>query len=143
MGQAIVSSKNKSIRLVSAKSNTVDEDISELGMTEHEFQSQEPNTPDITIVDSPLPMYCFMCHRGLCERIGSLQPYPFTWYEHVEYFYRMKHHGYKQAVANRAWVSHDGGGTVKNLWRTQPDVEKVMRENKDRCVADIRELKQL
>jgi GT2 family glycosyltransferase len=100
--------------------------------------------PD-TISDQPLPMFCCMMPRILFEKVGPLKEYPYGWYEDEEFFWRMKKHGYQQAISGKAWVRHLGGGggtgaTVKELWAQNPEIKTVMENNRLQCLADLKKL---
>jgi len=139
MGESLVTRKKDNIRLVSARSNNPGKDAPE-GLFAEMHSAKDADLPKEIIVDEPLPMYCCMCHRGLFRRIGDIQPYPYTWYENEEFFYRMKHYGYHQAIATRSWVSHKGGATVREVLQKDPSLEDVMLANRDRCLADLKPL---
>jgi len=91
-----------------------------------------------------LSMYCFMCHRDLFKKCnGFIKSYPFGWYEDMEFAFRMKKHGYKQAVCTSSWIYHEGECTVKELWRRDVKSRQIMSEtNADQCNADIQKLYQ-
>jgi GT2 family glycosyltransferase len=90
-----------------------------------------------------LSMYCFMCHRDLFARCGGfIKQYPYGFYEDEEFAYRMQKNGFKQAVCKDSWVHHDGGLTVKALWRSDPKIQVVMEEdNRNRCIVDMKSLR--
>lgn len=89
--------------------------------------------------DAYLAMHCFMVRRDLFKRVGGfIKNYPFGWYEDMEFAYRLKKHGLRQAIAGNAWVRHEGYVTVKHTWRRTPASRKIMEEeNYQRCCNDI------
>jgi hypothetical protein len=128
---------------VAARSdNPNDDDLPELKLEYDNFNSSSI-TKGVSVVDSPLPLYCCMCHRGLFERIGPIKHYPYTWFENEEFFYRMKFHGHKQAVAMKSWVHHEGSATVDYLLKNHSDpksVEQQMKNNRERCLTELKQL---
>lgn len=93
---------------------------------------------DVVVADpEPLPMICALFHRELTKRIGTLKEYPLAGYENVEFFHRMAKHKYKQAVSGKAWVSHEGGGTINQL---SGKMLRIMEQNYDKCINDIKSL---
>lgn len=142
MGEALVDHKKEEIRMVVPLSNNPG-GLDELTVPYREFESMPNDRPQIMLCDKPLPMYCFMCHRGLFKRIGPIKTYPNTGFEDEEFFYRMKYHGYKQAIANHAWIKHQGSATVKYLKKSVDNAKKFEEElatNRDRAIHDLREL---
>ena len=135
LGGALLAMKEKDVRLVSARSDNPMSNIPELkaDRTDDEIGN--------IVVDSPLPLYCTMCHRELFNHIGGfIKPYPYGWYEDEELFWRMRKHGFHQGIAGRSWVHHEGEATIRHLWKKNPDIKKIMLENKERCLKDIRAL---
>lgn len=134
LGTALLTMREDNVRLVSARSNNPLSDIPEL---KSECMEAIPNV----IVDSPLPLYCAMCHRELFNRIGGfIKSYPYGWYEDEELFWRMHKHGFRQGIAGRSWVHHEGEATIQYLWKKNPAIKQTMLENKERCLQDIRAL---
>lgn len=90
------------------------------------------------VADEPLPLYCAMFHRELFHRIGGfLRTYPYAGYEDVELFYRMKSHGYGQAVCGTSWVKHYAGKTVTAVAESDKVAREEMELNRERCMADL------
>jgi GT2 family glycosyltransferase len=87
-----------------------------------------------------LPWCSVLFPRKMFEEVGPLKEYPYGWYEDEEYFWRMKKHGFKQAVSGRAWVRHHGGATVKELWQHKPETKAIMESNRHQCVADLKKM---
>lgn len=143
MGEALVKNKKDNVRFVCARSNNpTDDSIPELKLEYNNF-SKTSFENDVSVVDSPLPMYCFMCHRDLFNKIGSIKHYPYTWFENEEFFYRMKKAGFKQAVSMKSWVHHKGSATVNYLLKNHANPKSVKEEmdlNRDRCITDIRQI---
>jgi len=134
LGEALIKGKSQNVRLVVPRSDNPGED--EAGF----LKANANDYCDDLISPDPLPFYCAMCHRELFNRIGPLKPYPYTWFENEEFFYRMRSRGFHQGIAGRSWIHHEGSSTVKALWKKQPETEKTMLENRNRCLADIRSL---
>jgi len=135
MGESLVKGKKSNIRLIVPRTdNPGDDEIPELKALHTEY------TDDV-VATASLPFYCFLCHRDLFKRIGPIKEYPYTWFENEEFHYRMKAHGYKQAICGRSWIHHDGSATVKQLWRQHPTAEETMLENRDRCINDIKNIR--
>jgi GT2 family glycosyltransferase len=140
MGEALVLHKSDDVRLVVPLSDNPGELHIDSAVPVDDFQTPENQ---ITIADNPLPMYCFMCHRVLFDRIGPIHAYPYTWYENEEFFYRMKYYGFKQAIANESWIHHEGSATVNYILRNHKnpkEIESEMEANKQRCITELRAL---
>jgi len=143
MGEALVTQKDNDIRFVAARSDNPNDDENPQLKLEYDSFNFSSYREAVMPVDSPLPMYCCMCHRGLFERIGAIKHYPYTWFENEEFFYRMKFFGYRQAIAAKSWVHHVGSATVNYILRQHPnrkEVEDEMQRNRERCVTELREL---
>jgi GT2 family glycosyltransferase len=96
---------------------------------------------DIVLEDTYLPLYCSLCHRELFDRIGGfVKPYPYGWHEDEELAFRMRHHGFRQAICGKSWVHHEGAATVNELLRNNPELIDVMESNKEKCLSDISSL---
>ena len=95
------------------------------------------------ISEQPVPMFCCIAPRILFDKVGPLKEYPYGWYEDEEFFWRMKKHGYKQAISGKSWVRHLGGSvgaTVRELWQKDPEIKKVMENNRLQCLSDLKKL---
>lgn len=96
---------------------------------------------DLIVNDSFLPLYCVMCHRDLFKHIGGfIKQYPYAGYEDEELAFRMNHYGFQQAICGKAWVYHEGSGTLKTLVKKQPEIRDILDTNRERCIADIQKL---
>ena len=136
LGTSLLSMKSENVRLVSARADNPVSDIPEL-----KAEATDQAIDDV-IVDAPLPLFCALCHRELFNRIGGpIKPYPYTWYEDEELFWRMKKHGFRQGVSGRSWVHHEGHATIKRLWRKDPAIREVMKANRELCLKDIEALR--
>lgn len=136
MGETLLALKNKGVRMVSAMTNNpVDGDPQQKG---EKFNRSEEDY--ILENDSFLTMYCFMCHRQLFSKCGGfLKQYPYGYFEDHEFAHRMKKQGYSQAVCKSSWVYHEGQATIRNIWRSQPNIRKIMEEdNRVRCLDDMK-----
>lgn len=79
-------------------------------------------------VPSYLPMYCFLSHRELFDRVGLFQEFPYCGLESQEFASRMLSKGYKQAIAGKSWVYHSGGATI-NRYKNDTKVQEIIRKN--------------
>lgn len=139
MGESLLNLKSKGVRMVSAKmNNPVGGDPAQKG------EKIETEQADVIIGDdSYLSLSCFMCHRELFNRIGGfLKEYQYGYFEDEEIAARMRKFGYKQAVARKSYVYHEGQKTIKNVQRIDPNIRKIMEEdNRKRCIEDMKRLK--
>ncbi len=141
LGDTLLTLKNHGVRMVSPRTNNpvnCDENTPQKG-------EKDALKDDVILGDDQfLSMYCFLCHRDLFKHCGGfIKNYPYGYFEDEEFAYRMRKHGYKQAVAGTSWIHHEGAVTVKSLWRKSVAIRKVMQEeNRDRCIADVRALMQ-
>lgn len=137
MGDTLLSLKDKGVRMVAPRTNNAAN-----GDERQECEKGTKAVEDIILEEGHLSMYCFMCHRQLFSKVGGfIKNYPYGWFEDEEFAYRMRKFGYKQAISGKGWVHHDGGCTVKELWRDNHDARKVMTEdNRERCIKDIKVL---
>jgi len=136
MGKSLLDFKEKGVRMVSARSNNP-------GPGAHEtLRGKKTDEVDDFVLESGvLPLYCAMAHRDLFGHIGGfLKPYPFGWYEDEELSFRMRKHGFKQGVCGKSWVHHEGGATIEQLWKDQPETKEIMESNRDKCIADMESL---
>lgn len=137
MGMSLLDLKSKGVRMVAPKTNNpLGGDPSQFG------EKGAAESEDVILEDTHLSMYCFMCHRDLFSHVGGfLKEYPYGWYEDEEFAHRMRKHGFKQAVCDKSWVFHEGEATLKEVWRRDPKILKLMEvENRKRCIADVRSL---
>lgn len=126
--------KGKGIKLISAKTNSPGTAAS----YDERLICPEPKDNENIVVESPLPLFCSICHRELFKRIGGfLKPYQFAWFEDEELFWRMKYYGFKQAICGNSWVHHEGGATITDIWKTRPKVKEIMEANQQECLRDI------
>jgi GT2 family glycosyltransferase len=128
--------KDKGVKLVSARTNDpgscVNYDPRLIG-------EADTNIGGDVVVDTPLPLFCALCHRELFKRIGGfVKNYPYAWYEDEELFWRMRYYKYHQAIASKSYVKHDGGVTIKSLLENSPKTLSVLEGNRELCAKDIR-----
>lgn len=138
MGRSLLTLKSEGVRMVSPRTNNPGEDVDPALKGE-----KGEDLPDAILEKgSFLPLYCAMCHRELFGRInGFIQEYPYGWFEDQELAHRMQYFRFKQAVCGKSWIYHEGGKTVKEVWRGNPKVQKIMEENnRQRCIEDMRSL---
>lgn len=145
MGESLLRSRGEGVKMVSPKTNNP----TVMGC-DSKFEAQYGEKPqygvsneanDIVLdQENHLSMYCIMCHRELFRKIGFIKEYPFGYYEDEEFAHRMRSHGYKQAVCGSSWIYHEGGSTIKYLWRKNPQIRLVMeKENRERCINDMKQ----
>ena len=137
MGQALLDWKQNNIpvKMVSARSNNPLECSLAKGRLE------DKGKDNIILEKETLPLFCAMCHRDLFNYIGGfIKPYPYAWYEEDELSHRMRKYGYKQGICTKAFVWHEGGLTIKNLWNKNKKAKEIMEKNHSICVNDIKKL---
>lgn len=136
MGDSLIALKDKGVKMVAPRTNNC------MNGDERQQAEKGTTTEDIILTDSNLSLYAFMCHRELFPRIGGfIKNYPFGWFEDEELSHRMRKFSYKQAICGKSWVHHEGGVTIKELWRKRQETQKIMKEdNYDKCLADIKAL---
>jgi len=137
MGQSLINWKREGVpvKMVSARSNNP----GDCGLAKAEIM--EKSDKDIILEDETLPLFCAMCNRDLFRYIGGfISPYPYAWYEDEELAHRMRSKGLRQGISTKAWVRHHGGLTIKYVWESDPDSKRVMEENRNLCVADIKRI---
>ncbi len=138
MGQSLIDWKNQDIpvKMVSARSNNP------CDLSRAKAKNYEKDSKNIVLDENDtLPLFCAMCHRDLFQNIGGfIKSYPYAWYEDEELSFRMKKYGYKQGVSTKAWVYHEGGSTIKYLWSKNKESKKIMENNRELCLADIKKL---
>lgn len=134
MGHALLNLKDKGVRMVAPKTNNP------LGGDERQQGTLEPEKVDpIILDDTHLSMYCFMCHRDLFKHVGGpIKPYPFCGYEDEEFAFRMRKHGYKQAIAGNSYVYHEGECTITEVCRRDPNNLNIVKANRELALSDIR-----
>ena len=138
LGEALVLNKKDNVGLVVPLSDNPGEQYPELSVPFNDFCKMK----GVTIVDNPLPMYCFMCHRTLFDKVGKIKNYPYGYHDN-EFFYRMKYYGFKQAVCNESWVHHEGSATMNYILhnhKNPKEVEEQLHQDRERCIAELRTL---
>lgn len=140
MGECLLSLKDQGVRFVTPTTNNpVD------GHPEQKAATKNEKCNDHFIVPAGeyLSLYCFMCHRDLFNHCGGfLKPYPYGYFEDQEFAHRLTKHRFKQAVCKNAWIYHEGGATIRDLLRDQPNLQKVMEEdNRKRCINDMKKVR--
>ena len=136
LGEALLGMREQDVRMVSSMTNNpVGGDPAQKGTRSdlsHDHVSLEG--------DSHLSMYCVLCHRQLFARCGGfLKEYPFGGYEDEEFAWRMRRHGFKQAVCRNSWIYHEGGATIKSVCQKDPSIRSIMeKDNRERCIADLK-----
>lgn len=139
MGQSLLNWKRQGIpvKMVSARSNNPGDLEAARGAR------MDKGEGDVVLDKETLPLFCAMCNRDLFRHVGGfLKPYPFAWYEDEEFAHRMRSKGLLQGVSAKAWIHHHGAATIKYLWETRPETKAAMESNRERCLADIKRLRQ-
>lgn len=139
MGETLLSLKSENVRMVAPMTESI------VGGDPSQKGNCSSISQDIIIPsDSHLSWYCVLSHRELFTRCGGfLKEYPLGMYEDEEFAARMLHYGFKQAVCRHAWIGHEGEATIRNLWKSRPETQKIMTEdNRRRCIEDMRRLRQ-
>jgi len=136
LGQSMLNLKNKGVKMVSATTNNPTANNPYL-------MSDKPQVrEDVILEDGYLPLYCALCHRDLFSHIhGSVKHYPYMGFEDRELADRMRHYGYKQAICGKSWVQHEGAATLKYVRVKEPEVIKIIEENKNLWKEDVKNLK--
>lgn len=137
MGQSLLNWKQSGepVKIVSARSDNPGECEKAIA------KPGDKGKTDIVLKDETMPLFCAMCNRDLFGHIGGfIKPYPYAWYEDEELAYRMKKRGLLQGISTKAWIKHQGGATIKYVWSRKPDSRKIMEENRERCVADMKRI---
>lgn len=137
MGQALLRWKQEGlpVKMVSARSDNP----GELECARAKILEKSEN--DIVLEKETLPLFCAMCNRDLFAYIrGFVKPYPYAWYEDEELAFRMRKFGLRQGVSTKAWIRHHGGATIKYVWEHEPESKKIMEDNRESCIRDVREL---
>jgi len=138
MGRSLLNwrSKKEPVRMVSARSNNPGP-----GMNALKAESRV-HTRDSVLENGHLPLYCAMCDRDLFDLIGGfIKNYPYAQYEDEELAYRMKAYGLKQGICGKSWVRHEGGQTINYICKKKPEAKQAMEENRNRCLLDMRLVK--
>jgi glycosyltransferase involved in cell wall biosynthesis len=136
--EALGIGRNKDIKFVSSRltnPGTCNDYPKEL-IYEKDEQIEEMVMP----ASKPLPWTCCLFNRKLLEIVGPLKEYPMAWYEDVEFFHRMKKHGYKQGIAMNSVVQHQGGKTINALIKERASNKELMESNSMKCIDDIKSL---
>lgn len=137
MGQSLLNWKKLGVpvKMVSARSDNPGD--CELAKS----KNLEKGEKDIVLKNETLPLFCSMCNRDLFNYIGGfIKSYPYAWYEDEELSFRMRKHGLLQGISTKAWIKHYGGATVKYMWETKPESKKIMENNRNLCVSDMKKL---
>lgn len=134
LGECLLKMKSKGVRMVAPRTNNPLIDSAEL------LGEKGRVYDDVVFTGDYMPMYCFMVHRELFSRVGGfIKAYPYGGYEDLEFATRLNAHGYKQGVAGKSWVYHEGGATITELKRKKPQSAKVMDiDNQERYVEDVK-----
>lgn len=132
MVDSLESMKKEGVKLVSARMDNP-------GTGDYDPYMIGDQTPvKDKVVEQAMPLICCLANRQLFSHIGGfIKEYPYGWYEDEELFWRMKKHGYKQAISGKTWVHHDGGLTVKELIK-KSKIRKIMENNRELCINDIK-----
>lgn len=144
MGQTYMSLRGEGVKMVSAKLSTYaggDPRTKGNRMSKSKDIILEPkNLIDILENDMYIPMGCTLCHRDLFKHTGFIKPYPYGWYEDLEFGCRMYSQGFKQAISGSSWVHHEGGSTFNPLLKSNPKILEAVEGNFQRASRDIQRM---
>lgn len=126
--------KDDGIKLVSSKLNNLGTSSDYPKEILQSFVSEKK----YSITNKPIPFISCLFHRQLIKSIGNLKEYPYAWFEDIEFYYRMKKHGYSQCVSNISYVEHTGSQTIKSVIKKKKSIRKIMEQNLNRCKEDIK-----
>lgn len=132
LGKSLMENKDNNIRLFSSMTNNLDPKYNELIGEKSKIYNDK-------ISEKPIPLFCFMFHRELLNKIGMFKEYPYVGFENEELFYRMKFHGYKMGICGRSWIHHENHGTTKLLIKNKT-IKEEMLKNRERCVNDLKKI---
>ena len=151
LGESMMELKDQGVKMVSAVMDNpggADWIHPKMKIEANLLQQNIPNTslilPDIVLNENYcLPLVCALSHRDLYRHIGGfVKPYPYGWYEDVELSYRMRKHGFKQALCQKCWIKHKGQATIGPLLATEDKsvFNQMSEENYQRCLGDLKKL---
>ena len=135
LGQTMLNLKDRGVKMVSATTNNPTTNNRYLEAVSLEQRD------DAILENGHLPLYCSLCHRELFNHIkGFIKPYPYMGYEDRELSDRMRHYGFKQGVSGKSWVKHIGAVTLNYLKESEPEVVKIIEQNKNIWKEDVKNL---
>lgn len=141
--RTLVGFRDERVGMVSPLTNNPGMGPECLRMEKKEFLAN-PTRRGFILKEGFLPLYCALAPREVFGHIqGFIKSYPTGWYEDEELAYRMRAYGFKLAVSGRSWIYHEGGATVNTLLRDDPDLLKLMEANRERCLLDMKQTKQV
>lgn len=135
MGQSLLEWKKSGlpVKMVSARSNNPGD------CEEAKASIMEKGDKDIILKEKTLPLFCSMCNRDMFKYIGGfIKTYPYAWYEDEELAHRMRKFGLLQGISTKAWIKHHGASTIKYMWEKNPETKKIMENNRQLCLADMK-----
>lgn len=133
LGDALLALKSKGVRMIGARTNSCSN-----GDPRQEAE-KGTTCEDVILTDTNLATHCFMCHRDLFKHTGFIKNYPFAGFEDEEFAYRMRKHGYKQAISGKSWIHHENGATIKSVCRKDPKILDIINEeNRKKALSDIK-----
>ncbi len=156
LGDSLVKVKNSGVKMISAVMDNPGEaewihpkmrsEFKDLRYDYTQTISRNENKglrpPIVLGEDHVLPLICTLSHRDLYKNInGFIKPYPYACYEDVELAHRMRHYGFKQAICEDCFISHEGMATIKEVWKKKEASKEIMTENNFwQCTEDIKKL---
>lgn len=129
LGGTLKRMKGNGIKMVSARSNYFDENMSHL-VTERSQKSDDY----ILNENEYLPMFCSLAHRDIFKHVGLFNNISLAGCESHEFASRMRDKGYKQAIAGSSWINHEGNGTTNNL---SPKLKEILRKTRNEYYESI------
>jgi GT2 family glycosyltransferase len=124
--------KDKNVKFVCPKTNYY-KNITTKKLIDKKFNYTE----DVILQDEFCPMFCFLTHRELYNKIGLIKEYDYSGYEDEEFYHRMKKNGYKQAICGKSWIKHIGSGTMNELLKNN---KNILENNRTKCEQDVMSL---
>jgi len=133
MRKTLYDLKPQNVKFVSATTNDLG-----FGLVNENLLRIPTEEREDIILETPSPMICCLFHKDLFKYIGPLKEYPYGFHEDEELFWRMNKSGFKQAVCGSAYIRHEGAATIYSLWKTNPEIQKIMQENKQLLLKDFK-----
>lgn len=127
LGECLIKLKSQGVKMVSPLTNNPV--IQSPVMISKKGQPREDYILKYHEKEIPLflPMYCFLAHRELFDRVGLFAEFPYCGLESQEFGYRMLSKGYRQAIAGKSWVHHTGGATI-NRYKDDKKVQEILKK---------------
>lgn len=126
---------SKKVAMVAARTNHPGD-----GAPSQLYSVNRTSSPNVVLDEGFLPFHCVLTWRSLFDRIGFIKEYYPAGYEDEEFSYRLKKHGFSQAICGSAWVYHEGGSSIDALCSNDPKWTSIIEKNRELCINDIRKM---